>query len=204
MAGALGRRTIVEVVGGSGTVADELSRLLDLTVVEVRGEAEVDAGPAPPDVVVADLDHLALLGAGPRSVPVLALVRRDRPDEVRRAISSGASDVLPVPLVEEEVRARVAGLARVSTAEARLRARNAELLAWAERGAHDLMTPLAVIGGMAETLEAAWDRLSEPDRGRLLGSIRNQVAKATRMLDEAFALARQAPEASPGPEPGSP
>ena len=204
MAGTAARRTIVEVVGASGTVLDELSRLLDLTAVEVRSEAEAD-GPGGPDVLVADLDHLAVVGAGSPSVPVLALVRRDQAEEVRRAISNGATDVLPVPLVEEEVRARLEGLARVAAAEARLRARNAELSAWADRGAHDLMNPLAVIGGMAETLEAAWDRLSEPDRGRLLASIRNQVAKATKMLDEAFALARQAPTEAPSrPDSGSP
>ncbi len=78
-----------------------------------------------------------------------------------------------------------------------LRARNAELTAWAERAGHDLRTPLAVISGMAETLEAAWDRLSPDDRGRMLASIRNQAAKAMAMVDEAVTLARGADPPEP-------
>ena len=83
-------------------------------------------------------------------------------------------------------------------AEAALRARNAELAAWAARANHDLRSPLAVISGMAETLEAAWDRLAPDDRARMLASIRNQAAKAMAMVDEAVALAR-GHEAPPGP-----
>ncbi len=77
-----------------------------------------------------------------------------------------------------------------SDGEARLKARNAELAAWADRAGHDLRTPLAVISGMAETLEAAWDRLGVEDRARMLASIRNQAAKAMAMVDEAVTLAR--------------
>jgi signal transduction histidine kinase len=73
-----------------------------------------------------------------------------------------------------------------------LRARSAELAAWAERAGHDLKSPLAVISGMAETLEGAWDRLSPEDRSRMLASIRNQAARASAMVDEALALARRA------------
>ncbi len=75
-------------------------------------------------------------------------------------------------------------------AEEALAARNAELAAWAERSRHDLMTPLAVISGMAQTLESAWDRLSAAERGRILASIRSQAARATDMLEEGFAIAR--------------
>ena len=66
----------------------------------------------------------------------------------------------------------------------------ARLLAWIDRAAHDLRTPLAVIAGMAETLEASWDRLPEADRVRLLASIRAQAARATVLLEEGVALAR--------------
>lgn len=201
MAPTPARPSVVEVVGASGDVVDDLRRLLGVDAVHVRAEADRRSPAGPPDVVVAHLERLADLD-GPDGVPVLALVRREAPEELRRAFAAGAADVLPVPLVGAEVGARVAAAARVARAEARLRARNAELVAWAERAGHDLMTPLAVIGGMAETLEAAWDRLAEPDRARLLASIRNQVAKATAMLDEALALARRAgppdDEATPG------
>ncbi len=82
-------------------------------------------------------------------------------------------------------------MAPLSDGEARLRARNAELAAWAERADHDLKSPLAVISGMAETLEVAWDRLSADDRARMLASIKNQAARAVVMIDEAVALARK-------------
>jgi len=74
---------------------------------------------------------------------------------------------------------------------AALAAGEARLVAWIDRAAHDLRTPLAVIGGMAETLEASWDRLPEADRVRLLASIRAQAARATVLLEEGVALARQ-------------
>ena len=83
-------------------------------------------------------------------------------------------------------------MAAVPDGEARLRARNAELAAWAERADHDLRSPLAVISGMAETLEVAWDRLPVDDRARMLASIRNQAARASAMVDAAVALARKA------------
>jgi signal transduction histidine kinase len=92
-------------------------------------------------------------------------------------------------------------MAGLSDGDARLLARNAELAAWADRAGHDLRTPLAVISGMAETLEAAWDRLGAEDRGRMLASIRNQAAKAAAMVDEAVALARATDPAEAEPEP---
>ena len=88
-------------------------------------------------------------------------------------------------------------MAGLSEGDARLAARNAALAAWAQRARHDMKSPLAVISGMAETLEAAWDRLSPEDRARMLASIRNQAARASAMVDEAVALAL---EAEPPPE----
>ena len=66
----------------------------------------------------------------------------------------------------------------------------AELAAWADRFAHDLRSPLAVINGMAETLERAWDRLPEPDRAQMLSSIRTQAAKAAALLDDRLSQLR--------------
>ncbi len=123
------RRTVVVVHEGSGTAADDLRRVLDPLVYDVR---DADA------TTEAD-----------------------------------------------------AAAARLSAAEADLRERTAELTAWAERAGHDLMTPLAVISGMAETLDLAWDRLSPADRSQLLTSIRNQAGRATTLLESA--LARRAP-----------
>ncbi len=77
-------------------------------------------------------------------------------------------------------------------AEAALAAREAELALWADRFRHDLLTPLAVISGMAETLEAAWDRLSPTDRATMLASIRTQATQATTLLDEGLAHVRAA------------
>ena len=66
----------------------------------------------------------------------------------------------------------------------------AELAAWADRFAHDLRSPLAVISGMAETLERAWDRLPEPNRAEMLSSIRRQAAKAAALLDDRLSQLR--------------
>jgi hypothetical protein len=110
--------------------------------------------------------------------------------EVQPAVDGGAPGTAPGTAVVT---------AHASPGEGAPRPPDAELAAWAHRSHHDLMTPLAVISGMAETLEGAWDRLPEADRTRLLGAIRNQAARATTMLDEAFAMARSlAGEAPPG------
>jgi len=93
---------------------------------------------------------------------------------------------------EDEALPRAQGAGRRPGADARLSARNAELAAWADRAGHDLRSPLAVISGMAETLEAAWDRLGAEDRARMLASIRAQAARAMTLVDEAVALARGA------------
>ena len=65
-----------------------------------------------------------------------------------------------------------------------------ELAAWADRFSHDLRSPLAVISGMAETLERAWDRLPESDRAAMLSSIRTQATKAVTILDDRLAPLR--------------
>ena len=67
---------------------------------------------------------------------------------------------------------------------------SAELTAWADQLSHDLRSPLAVISGMAETLERAWDRVPETDRAEMLSSIRTQAAKAVTILDDRLALLR--------------
>ncbi len=74
--------------------------------------------------------------------------------------------------------------------------------AWVRRAGHDLRTPLAVISGMAETLQTSWDRLAEADRTRLLTSIQTQAARAVALLDEGVALAREPSGSEPfdGPD----
>jgi len=78
------------------------------------------------------------------------------------------------------------------------------LAAWVRRAGHDLRTPLAVIGGMAETLQSSWDRLAEADRTRLLTSIRTQAARAVALLDEGVALAREPRGSEPSDAPDEP
>jgi len=208
------RPALVLVVARSGTVAHDLRRFLAAGAFEVRSALPAEpagAGAAEsvgekPHVVVFDLSQRLDLRGDLVDVPTLAIVRRGSTDDLTAALDAGALDVLPLPFIAAEVQGRVATAARVASAEARLATRNAELAAWAERAGHDLMTPLAVISGMAETLDAAWDRLGEADRARLLASIRNQAGKAMAMLDEGVAVARQgagrsesSPPAAAGP-----
>jgi len=186
---------IVMVLPGPRAWIDDLRELLDertVTVSAPGGDSPRPGDPSP-DVVVVDAQVAPALDPALRGIPVLAVVGRGSPDEVSRALDAGALDVLAFPFDGSEVAARVAAAARVARAESRLRARNAELTSWADRAGHDLMTPLAIISGMAETLEGGWDRLAAPDRLRLVGSIRNQAARAMAMLDEAVALARRDP-----------
>jgi len=194
----------VLVVAGSAA-ADDLRRALGPDDIEVHAAPRKGVGPTArePDVVVVGLEVPTGLDDRLMGLPVLTLVRRDSPEDLTKALAAGAFDVLAVPLIAEEAKARVAAAARLSAAESSLAARNAELEAWADRTGHDLMTPLAVISGMAETLEAAWERLATSDRASLLASIRNQAARATKMLDEAIAIARPGPDLRPdnGPPP---
>jgi signal transduction histidine kinase len=180
------------IVAADG-VADDLRSALAPTSVVVR-PAGTSGSPAAPDVVVVDLERAAGVDAAWPGVPVLALVGRDSSSDVAAAFAAGATDVLALPLEPSVVAARVAMAARLAAAEGGQVSRAAELTAWADRASHDLRTPLAVISGMAETLEAAWDRLAVDDRARMLGSIRNQAAKAMAMVDEAVSLARGAPD----------
>lgn len=104
--------------------------------------------------------------------------------EVRAAVEGAGADRSSVTVV-------VADAARASAPNPDVRPTDAELSAWAHRAHHDLLTPLAVISGMAETLEQSWERLAETDRTRLLSAIRNQSERATTLLDEAFATVRR-------------
>jgi signal transduction histidine kinase len=125
---------------------------------------------------------LVLIVTGPTSVI----------DDLRRILEPAGIQVRPP--VEGGAPAEGPAVVTATASEAPVgagRPPDAELSAWAHRSHHDLMTPLAVISGMAETLEAAWERLPEADRARLLGAIRNQATRATTMLDDVFAVARR-------------
>jgi len=187
------RRSVVLVVGGPEDAVSDLRRCLDPGRFEVRRHDDGTARTADV-VVVVDFDQAPITDPARATAPVLALTRRNVPEEAERALRAGALDVLPIPFIAGEVAARVANALRLATAEGDLAARNAELAAWAARAGHDLTTPLAIIGGMAETLEAAWDRHSETDRARFLASIRNQARRATAMLDELLAMASKGPD----------
>lgn len=65
---------------------------------------------------------------------------------------------------------------------------------------HELRTPLAVIGAVGETLTHHGDQLDAATREGILRSLRRQVGRQQRMIDDLLLVARHA-NADPTPEP---
>jgi PAS domain S-box-containing protein len=56
--------------------------------------------------------------------------------------------------------------------------------------AHDLKSPMTVIGGLADTMSSRWDRLSEERRMEFLGLISSNVRKLADLVDDVLQVAR--------------
>jgi signal transduction histidine kinase len=65
---------------------------------------------------------------------------------------------------------------------------------------HELRSPLAVIGAAGETLHHHGDRLDPETRAGILRSLRRQVARQQRLIDDLLLVARHA-NTQPDPEP---
>jgi signal transduction histidine kinase len=98
-----------------------------------------------------------------------------------------------VVVVGEDVPLVLAAL-RPESGQRAMLSRMEDLEAFAGRASHDLKTPLAVMGGTAQTLLRAWDRLPEEKRTMLLEAMAGQADKAAAMVNDLIALARTDPE----------
>ncbi len=56
--------------------------------------------------------------------------------------------------------------------------------------AHDLKSPMTVIGGLADTMTAKWDRLENPRKMEFLGLISENVRKLADLVDDVLQVAR--------------
>lgn len=179
------------------------------TVVEAcDGRAALDLlAEHPVDVILLDLQMPELDGhqvlaqltadASLSTIPVVVLSGRTDTSDVVAALESGAHDYLTKPFAPAELAARVAAATRTKAAQDELRQRSDELEAFATRASHDLKSPLAIIKGMAEVLEAE-GRLTDDQRADLLRRITVAAARAARMVDDLLTLARFADPATVG------
>lgn len=56
--------------------------------------------------------------------------------------------------------------------------------------AHDLKSPMTVIGGLADTMSSKWDKLSEDRKMEFLGLISTNVRKLADLVDDVLQVAR--------------
>ncbi|WP_082574680.1 MULTISPECIES: PAS domain S-box protein [unclassified Nocardioides] len=56
--------------------------------------------------------------------------------------------------------------------------------------AHELRTPVGVLGGTADLLAAHWSELDESERGELLGGLSSSAARLRRLLDDLLTASR--------------
>ena len=64
---------------------------------------------------------------------------------------------------------------------------------------HELRSPLAVIGAAGETLQHHGDQLDPDTRAGILASMRRQVARQQRMIDDLLLVAQHADDPQPAP-----
>jgi two-component system, sensor histidine kinase and response regulator len=187
-----------------------LAPLFRVSVFTSGGAAleQLDAGPVP-EAIVLDWHMPDMSGIEVcrfirgqfdlAELPVLILTASGTGDTLLEALAAGANDFVRKPVSDLEVRARVAGLVRLSAAHAELRRMQRTLEVEAEFRerfmgmlAHDLRQPLNTIHLAAQTLA-----LPERATGKPSGALAMQqraVARMKRMIDELLDFTRSRPE----------
>lgn len=133
----------------------------------------------------------------PESVPVLAIVPQDEPDECERALAAGASEILQRPVHTPELTVRIRSLlelgrlrreveearAQGNEARERLAASMAERSRFGRLVAHDLKNPLTGILGHAQMIEP---RVAEacPDAVRHVARILEASVQIQKILSD--------------------
>lgn len=173
---------------------------------------QLDAGPVP-EVIVLDWVMPDMSGIEVcrfirgrfdlAELPVLILTASGTGETLLEAMEAGANDFVQKPVSDLEVRARVAGLVRLSAAHAQLQQIQRTLHVEAEFRerfmgmlAHDLRQPLNTIHLAAQTLLHA-PGLSESGAtppNPALGMQQRAVARMKRMIDELLDFTRSRPE----------
>ena len=132
-------------------------------------------------------------------LPVLILTASGTSDTLLEALAAGANDFVQKPVSDLEVRARVAGLVRLSAAHAELQATQRTLHVEAEFRerfmgmlAHDLRQPLNTIHLASQTLALAEGTAGKANSA--LGMQQRAVARMKRMIDELLDFTRSRPE----------
>jgi two-component system, sensor histidine kinase and response regulator len=169
---------------------------------------QLDAGPLP-EAVVLDWHMPDMSGIEVcrfirgqfdlAELPVLILTASGTGEALLEALAAGANDFVQKPVSDHEVRARVAGLVRLSAAHAELQTMQRTLQVEAEFRerfmgmlAHDLRQPLNTIHLATQALA-----LPEGAAGRVSGALGMQqraVSRMKRMIDELLDFTRSRPE----------
>lgn len=187
-----------------------LAPLFQVSVFTSGGAAleRLDAGPVP-EAIVLDWHMPDMSGVEVcrfirgqfdlAALPVLILTASGKGETLLEALEAGANDFVQKPVSDLEVRARVAGLVRLSAAHAELQTMQRTLQVEAEFRerfmgmlAHDLRQPLNTIHLATQTLA-----LAEGAPGKLSGALGMQqraVARMKRMIDELLDFTRSRPE----------
>lgn len=190
--------TFVSVAGEALAVDD--AALWSVETHQARLVAAVGPGQPPRDTISPwdEAGGLAVPGDPGRSTLQVPLVAGGRVLAVL-SVASGAPDAY-----DEEARARLdafvaratGGLAVLLLADrerhAAERQRDVAALQDTVLGmvARELRSPMTVIGGMAETLQAQRSELSEEQQDQLLGAIARDLGGLNRLLEDVVAMAR--------------
>lgn len=152
-----------------------------------------------PDMSGLDVCQFVRAQYSPAHLPVLILTATGRDTELLEALAAGANDFVLKPVSDLEIRARVAGMVRLSATHADLLETQRTLQVEAEFRerfmgmlAHDLRQPL-------NTMHLASQALALPEGapGRVSGALgmhRRAAARMKRMIDELLDFTRSRPE----------
>lgn len=187
-----------------------LAPLFQVSAFSSGGAAleQLDAGPLP-EVIVLDWHMPDMSGIEVcrfirgqfdlAELPVLIFTASGTGETLLEALAAGANDFVQKPVSDLEVRARVAGLVRLSASHAELQAMQRTLQVEAEFRerfmgmlAHDLRQPLNTIHLSTQTLA-----IPEGVKGRVSGAVDMQqraVSRMKRMIDELLDFTRSRPE----------
>lgn len=153
---------------------------------------------SPPDIILLDILMPELDGfevckfvknyETTEDIPIIFVSGCEDPETIMMAFAMGGDDYLVKPILVDETIARINKLISNRSRTLEMITQIDDLKSYSSMVAHDIKSPLGLMGGFADQLYENWDDYSDQDKRTYLNAIRRNAEKANSIVDELLAF----------------